>query len=576
MSWYEQLVTGTSVAGVIAGLALAATSGLALGGIKLKGFSLGVAGILFAGLAVSQLLWSHGVLARLAGSGELATLEQRRREMLELVRELGLVLFVYSIGIQVGSGFLSSLRAQGLRWNLLALSLVAMNVLGVVAIHRWLNVDAAGAVGLMSGAVTNTPALAAVQQALRDAPGLAPAQRGLAEVGYAVAYPFGVVGTILSLMLVRVVFRLDPRKEAERFRRATRSGQPLGNLDARVANPAIVGQRVGDLAGLLGAPVVVSRMMHQGSVALASADTQLDAGDLVHAVGQERDLQRLAVLLGGRSDLDVRQASQELDVRKLVVTRSQVVGQTLGDLGLRARYGVNVTRIRRAGIELVPDDSVALHYGDTLVTVGDNQRLADVEALVGNAVGELELSHLVPIFLGIATGVLLGSIPISLFGLPAPVRLGLAGGPLLVALAASHFGRVGRFNLHLPNSANLMLRDLGIVLFLGSVGLLSGERFVDTLVRGPGLQWLLLGAAVTLIPLIATELLARFVFKMDYTALCGVVAGSMTSPSVLSFANQVAGDGASIAYGAVYPLVMILRVVTAQVLIVLWIGGAPP
>ena len=495
--------------------------------------------------------------------------------MLELVRELGLVLFVYSIGIQVGSGFVSSLRAQGLRWNLLALSLVTMNVLGVVAIHRWLHVDAAGAVGLMSGAVTNTPALAAVAAgaARRARPrvrtarvgggrlcGCLPVRRGgnhpQLDAGARGVSPGSAQGG-------RAVPARDAERTAAREPRCARR-QPGDRRAARGRSRAPAGSPRRGLADDA-----------SGSVELASADTQLDAGDLVHAVGQERDLQRLAVLLGGRSDLDVRQASQELDVRKLVVTRSQVVGQTLGDLRLRARYGVNVTRIRRAGIELVPDDGVALHYGDTLVTVGDNQRLADVEALVGNAVGELELSHLVPIFLGIATGVLLGSIPISIFGLPAPVRLGLAGGPLLVALAASHFGRVGRFNLHLPHSANLMLRDVGIVLFLGSIGLLSGERFVDTIVRGPGLRWLLLGAAITLLPLIATELLARLVLKMDYTALCGVVAGSMTSPSVLSFANQVAGDGASVAYGAVYPLVMILRVVSAQVLIVLWIGGPP-
>jgi putative transport protein len=582
MRWYEELITGTSVAGVLIGLGVAAAAGLALGSIKVKGLSLGIAGVLFTGIAFSDLCWSHSLLARLLGAhraaGEaaaaIAALERTRRETLELLREIGLVLFVYSIGLQVGPGFFSSLRARGLRWNALAVSLVAMNLACAALVHRWFKVDAVATVGLLSGAVTNTPGLAAAEQALRDVPRLAVGERALAAVGYAVAYPFGVAGAIASLLVVRVAFRVDRSREAAMFGDSTHGRtRRIGNIDLCVTNPALAGQRLGSLTHLLGAPVVVSRMMREGRVELPAPDTELAMDDRLHVVGDDADLERLAVLCGERSDLDLREVSRRLDVRKLVVTRREVVGEPLGALQLSSLHGVNVTRLVRAGLELVPDARARLNFGDTLVAVGDGAHLAEVEGLVGNAAAELEHAHLVPVFVGIAAGVLIGSIPFSVAGLPAPLRLGMAGGPLLVALLFSHLGRVGRVSFYLPTGANLVLRDLGIALFLGCVGLLSGERFVDTIVRGPGLQWMLAGALITLPPLLATELVARIAFRVDYTALSGVVAGAMTSPSVLAFASQEAGDGALIAYGAVYPLSMILRVVCAQLLVIFWVGG---
>lgn len=581
MRWYEQLITGTSIAGVLIGLSVAAAAGIALGSLKIRGLSLGIAGVLFTGILVSDLCWNHHLLVRLVtahhGPGDptqaIAELERSRQEVLELLRELGLVFFVYSIGMQVGPSFFSSLRAQGVRWNALVVTLVLLDVGAIFLFRRWTGVDPVAMVGILSGAVTNTPGLAAVEQALRDVPGLAAGERALAAVGCAVAYPFGIVGPILGLLLARAVFRIDRHQEAVQFRRLTRQGQqPIGNIDLRVANPALAGQRVGSLGALLGAPVVISRMMRHGRVEPPTADTVLERGDLVHAVGEDGDLERLAILCGERSHIDLREASHRLDVRRLFVTRSQVVGQTLGALRLSSRFGVNVTRVLRAGLQLVPDAGVRLHFGDTLVAVGESERLVEVESLVGNSVGELEHAQLVPVFIGIGAGVLLGSIPFSVSWLPAPLRLGLAGGPLLVAVILSHLGRLGRVSFYLPNSANLMLRDLGILLFLGCVGLLSGERFMETLTRGPGLRWTLIGAGVTFLPLVVTELIGRVVLKMDYTALSGVIAGGMTSPSALAFANEDAGDGASVAYGAVYPLAMILRVVSAQLLVIFWVG----
>jgi len=580
MHWYAQLVTGTNIAGVLAGFTVAAAAGLALGGVKVKGLSLGIAGVLFTGILFSYLFWNHNLLAHFARATpgalpapSVARLEEGRQHALELMRELGLVLSVYSIGLQIGPGFFSSLRAQGLRWNLVTLSLVVLNLLVVLIVHKWLKVDPIAAVGLLSGAVTNTPGLAAAEQALRDLPGVSADQRSLASVGCAVAYPFGVVGTILSLVAVRALFHVDPRREAGRFAQAIRRARPPGNIDLRVANPAAVGQRVGHLGSLLRAPVVVSRMMRAGQVDLPSAETELEMGDLVHAVGDDEDLERLAILLGERSDVDLREVSDRLGVRRLVVTRRAVVGKTLGALKLRTGYGVNVTRVLRTGLELVPGASVHLNFGDTLVAVGADERLTQVESLVGNAVGELEHGQLVPVFLGLAAGVLIGSIPISIGGLPAPVRLGLAGGPLLVALFLSHLGRLGRVSFYLPNSATLMLRDLGIVMFLVSVGLLSGEQFVETITHGAGGRWLLLGATITFLPQLAAQVFARLVLRLDFTSLSGVVAGSMTSPPLLAFASQVGAEGAAVAYGAVYPLAMILRVLTAQLLVVFWVGS---
>jgi len=578
MRWYEQLICGTSVAGVLAGLCITTAAGLLLGGLRWRGLSLGLAGVLFAGLCYSYLFWSHGLLARLAVgrpelvAGAVGALEQTRRQALELARELGLVLSVYAIGMQVGPGFFSSLRAQGARWSAVTLILVALDLAVVLGVRRWLGVDPAVAVGLLSGAVTNTPGLAAAEQALHDVVGMSPARQGLAAVGCAVAYPLGVVGTILGLVAFRAALRLDPRHEARRFAAATGRRPPLANIDLRVANVAMVGRRVGSLVELLRAPVVVSRLMRDGKVSLPSADTELALGDQVHAVGEDGDLERLAILLGERSPLNLREVPHRLGVRRLAVTHARVVRETLGSMALRSRYGVNVTRVLRGGLELVPDAGFHLNFGDVLVVVGEDDRLAEVEAAMGNSVGELEHAHLVPIFVGLAAGVLLGSIPISVGGLPAPVRLGLAGGPLLVALVLSRLGRLGRVSFYLPNSASLMLRDLGIVLFLGSVGLLSGERFVDSITHAGGWRWLAIGAAITLVPLIATQIFARFVLGLDYTALCGVIAGSMTSPPVLAFANETAGEGAALAYGAVYPLAMILRVLSAQLLVVLWLG----
>jgi putative transport protein len=578
MSWYEQLVTGTSVAGIIAGVCFVSAIGLGVGALRLRGVSLGIAGVLFTAILFSHLLYNDALLGRMLAhttSGEtLETLTRSRHEVLEFLREFGLVLFVYSIGMQVGPGFFGSLRAQGLRWNLLAAAVVVLGFGCAYFVHKIGRIDAVASVGLLSGAVTNTPGLAAAQQSLKDIPDLSAAQRGMSGVGYALAYPFGVLGTILALIGLRAVFRIDPAAEAQRFRQEARSGKAPSSMNLVLRNPGLVGKHVRDLGGVLGAPIVVSSFMRKGEVILPESGTVLELDDILLVVGEPHDLDHLQTLVGEATSVDIRTMSKRLGERRLIVTRSAVIGKSLAQLNFRNAYGVNITRVRRAGIEFVPSSAYDLHYGDTLVAVGDADGLGAAERVVGNSMQKLDSPQLASLFVGIVCGVILGSIPWHFSSLPAPVKLGLAGGPLIVALLFSWLGHVGRLNFYVPHTAGLMLRELGIVLFLSCVGLMAGEQFLRTLLDGDGVYWLAMGAVITVVPLVVVGLVGRLVFRVSYTALSGVLAGSMTDPPALAFASSLTGnEGAAVAYGTVYPMTMILRIVAAQLFVILFAGG---
>lgn len=612
-SWSEQflalagpLATGTSVAGIVLMLCVVAASGIALGSIKVKGVSLGIAGVLFTGITVAHLCWNDAVMERwlfptaqeipttapAAAPGaasdaapaatrptvhhheEIAEKKKARKEILEFLREFGLILFVYSIGMQVGPGFFGSLRAVGLRWNLLAAGVVLMGFTCAWLAYVVGKVPPAAAVGLLSGAVTNTPGLAAAQQALKDVPGLDAATMAMPSIGYAVAYPFGVLGIILSMIAMRLAFRIDPLAESQRFMDTglMRKAGPA-NINLVVRNPGVVGRTLDLVLAAVAGRVVVSRMSRGGVVHVATSVSTLEAGDIIHAVGLKDDLDHLCMMVGEVSSVDLRNASKDLAVKRLLVTRREVVGQTLEDLNLREAYGVNITRINRAGVEFLAAPGVDLHYGDTLVAVGDAEGIAAVEKTVGNSIKHLEHPQLIPLFLGIVIGVIIGQIPIFLPGLPAPVKLGLAGGPLVAALVFAWMGRLGRISFFIPHSANMMIRELGIVLFLACVGLISGERFVDTLVKGDGLYWMAVAAFITVVPLLVMALVARLVMKLNFMPLCGIMAGSMTDPPALAFANTTAGNELpAIAYATVYPLTMILRILTAQLFVILFVG----
>lgn len=557
MVWMTQLLRTPSVAQVVVLISLVAAAGLALGSVRYKGVGLGIAGVLFSGLLAGHLLGRHAVVLD--------------EHVMEFVREFGLVLFVYAIGMQVGPGFLASLRREGLPLNLMALGVVVLGVGTTLLIVRLGLVEAPVAVGLFAGATTNTPSLAAAQQALKDLPGLPPGTIALPGMAYAVAYPFGIVGIILAMLAVRGLFRINLRGEVAEFQaRQAQDRPPLETINLEVRNPDLDGVELRRVPALEGSGVVVSRILHAGVPQAARPETVLHSGDVLHAVGPPARLEQLRQAVGAEANVDLKALPGNVASRRIIVTRSGARRRTLADLRLRERFGVNVTRVNRAGIDLAPAPALRLQFADSLLAVGERESLEKVVAELGDSQKDLNHPQIIPIFVGIALGVLLGSWPFPVPGLPADVRLGLAGGPLLVAIVLSRLGNVGPLVWYLPLSANLILREIGIVLFLAAVGLRAGDGFVETVLDGSGLSWMGYGAAITLLPLLAVALLARAFYKLNYLTLCGLLAGSMTDPPALAFAGAVTGsDVPSVSYATVYPLVMIARVLAAQAMVLL-------
>ncbi|MDD5200494.1 MAG: putative transporter [Terrimicrobiaceae bacterium] len=552
MNWFTQLIQGETVAHAVLVLSVVAALGLALGALKIQGIGLGIAGVLFSGLALGHF----GI--------RIST------PVLEFAREFGLILFVYTIGMQVGPGFFASLRKQGLPLNIMAASIVILGSAITVAIAKFAHVPMAAAVGLFSGATTNTPSLGAAQEAIRSLPHVPPDAAAMPGLGYAVAYPFGIIGIILTMLVLRSLFRVDLKKEtAELLSREGAKPTKLSHLNLLVRNPNLEGQQIDPLLESLG--VVVSRIQHDGKVELAKAGEVIHVGDTLLAVGPAEKLEELRIIVGEVSPVDLRTLDSNLVVRRVIVTKKAILGKRLDELSFLENNEVAVTRVTRAEIELSATPYRRVQFGDMLVLVGREEDLASVSKSLGNSVKQLNHTELIPIFVGIGLGVLLGSVPIAFPGIPAPVRLGLAGGPLLVAIVLSRIGRIGPLLWYMPNNANFAIREIGIVLFLACVGLHSGEKFVDTLVHGDGLKWMLLAVLITVVPLMLVGLAARVVLKTNYVTICGLLAGSMTDPPALAFANTVSGsDAPSISYATVYPLTMLLRVVCAQLLILIF------
>ena len=535
-------------------LSLAAAGGLALGQIKVRGVKLGVGGVLFAGLALGHFGLSMDPT------------------MLAFAREFGLVLFVYAIGVTVGPGFFESFKKDGLALNLMAAAVVLLGSGVAVAVHLWGGVPLPAVLGLLSGAVTNTPSLAAGQEVLTQL-GVTGAVQGQA---YAVAYPFGIVGILLSMLALRILRRQDPNAAAAAFEAAQgEHNAVVQTVNVEVRNPAVFGVRLRDLDELREMGVVLSRVLHDGSQHVVHADDVLAEGDVVLAVGGADKLPRLTRLLGPVASVDLK-AMQTEDVawERQVVTRSEVLGKTLGALGLRGRLGVVVSRVNRSGHELVPGAGLKLQFGDMLTLVGPPGSMPMVADIIGNRSKALQETQMPAIFIGVALGMLVGSLPIALPGLPSAVKLGLAGGPLVVAILLSRLGRLGRVVWFMPPAANHLMRDLGIALFLAAVGVKSGHGFLETLVNGAGLQWMAWGVLITLAPLLTVAFVGSWLSKVNYLSMCGVLAGSMTDPPALAFAQGLAPSEAPIlAYAAVYPLVMVLRVMAPQIIaLTLWAG----
>ena len=550
----------SDIALTVSVLALVAVVGLWLGNIKIRGVGFGIGGVLFGGIFVGhfadQLGW---VLSA---------------DMLHFIQEFGLILFVYTIGIQVGPGFFASLRVSGLRLNLFAFGIVVMGGLVTAILHKLFASPLPVVLGIFSGAVTNTPALGAGQQILRDLgiPADVVDQMGMS---YAMAYPFGICGILLSMWLVRVLFRVNVEQEAKEHESTLTNGHALiKTINIRVENPNLNNMAIQDVPILNSATIICSRLKRDETLMVPSPDTLIQHGDLLHLVGQPADLNNARLVIGQEVDTSLSTRGTDMRVERVVVTNEKVLGKKIRDLQVKERYDVVISRLNRAGVELVASQDASLQFGDILNLVGRPSSIDAVADMVGNAQQKLQQVQMLPVFIGVGLGVMLGSIPLYVPGFPVALKLGLAGGPLIMALILGRIGSVGKLYWFMPPSANLALRELGIVLFLAVVGLKSGGDFVDTLVNGEGMSWVGYGIFITAIPLITVGLLARIFAKMNYLTLCGMLAGSMTDPPALAFANNLhaTSGAAALSYATVYPLVMFLRIITPQLLAVLFWG----
>lgn len=553
MTWLEHFRQTQAVAFSLLALVSVSALGLALGSVRVRGIGLGVAGVLFAGL-----VFGHFGLVPDA-------------QVLHFTRDLGLVLFVFTIGLQVGPTFFDSLRARGRRLNLLAVSVVMLGSLLSALLGQLLSLDPAAALGVLSGATTNTPSLGAAQEALRSMGQGARAE--LPALGYAVTYPFGIVGIIAAMLIVRTLFRIDPAREARETAASLVPSEPVAKMHVVVENENLAGTRLSMIPGMQEGSVVVSRRKEHasGEVSVPKPGTVLQRGDTLLAVGPQKKLDEFRMIVGKASAEDLTRAQGPIVSERIAVSRSEAQGRTLRELGLRERYGVAITRVHRGDVELGASAELELHLGDVVQVVGDRDGVANTARELGNSLKVLSQTNYVPVFVGLALGVLVGSIPITLPLSPAPLKLGLAGGPLLVAIALAHLGKLGPLLWYMPGPTNTALRELGIVLFLACVGMKAGETFLDVLQSGDGVRFMLAGAAVTLVPLLVTAIAARLALRTRFAELCGVLSGSMTDPPALAFATAINGsDAPALAYASVYPLTMLLRIVAAQAL-ALWL-----
>lgn len=554
MNWINDLLWGEGIGHSILLLSFVIAAGIQLGKIKVFGVSLGITLVLFVGIILGHFGFTinHNVI--------------------HFFKEFGLILFVYSVGMQVGPGFFSSFKQGGITLNMLACGIVFLGVLTAVILHYATGIPMPTMVGILSGAVTNTPGLGAAQQAFSDMHGVSD---NTIALGYAVAYPLGVIGIILSIILIKYIFRVSFDKENEQLNSEdsshTNEAKPISLI---VKNPAIFNKTVAELSNLLEhRDFVISRVWRDSNkqIEIASANTVLQENDKVFVITTETDAETIKTFIGEEIDMErkqwIRMESQFIN-RRILITKPELNGKRLGQLKLRKLYGINITRINRAGVDLVAKPGLTLQVGDRVNVVGTETAVSNVEKVLGNSMKRLNEPNLITIFVGIALGIVLGSIPISFPGIPQPVKLGLAGGPLVVAILISRFGYHYKLITYTTQSANLMLREIGITLFLACVGISAGDGFVDTIVNNGGFAWIGYGFIITFVPLMIIGCIGRYFCKVNYFTLMGLIAGSTTDPPALSYSNATAGnDAPSVGYATVYPLTMFLRVLTAQLLI---------
>lgn len=554
MNWFSSLFFGTGIAHSIFVLAIAIAAGIFLGSrLKFKGITLGVTWILFCAIACSHFGMTLDPLVE------------------SFAKDLGLILFVYSIGLQVGPSFFSSFGKGGLRLNMLAAGLVLLGCLTAYIIHLASGVDIATMTGVLFGAVTNTPGLGAAQQTFQDLTGMA--NPNIAS-GYAMAYPLGVVGVIFALLLIRWIFRIKLDKEEEQVKAEKGEERQVEHIDLKLTNPQVEGIRVRDLTLLTHITILVSRLLDKdGNEFMPDANTILHVGDRVRFVTDSIN-ERTVMLLGEQVEVkwDAEEKNVHLVSQHIVVTKPKINGKKISDLKVREAFNITITRIRRAGIELLATPDLILQLGDRLTVVGEAEAVSKIASAFGNSAKKLDAPNLASLFFGILLGVILGSLPLALPGLSQPFKLGLAGGSLIVAILMGAFGTRYRLVTYTTTSANLMIREIGISLFLAAVGFGAGKTFIPTLVGG-GYVWIGYGVLITLIPVLIIGVIGRQCLKLDYFTLMGLLTGSMTNPPALAYATSQssANDRAAVAYSTVYPLTMFLRVLTGQLMILLFL-----
>ncbi len=550
MNWLYSLIQSDGVAHTVLIYAFVISLGVSLGKIRICGISLGIAFVLFSGI--------------ICGHFGLSVNET----LLYFLRDFGLILFVFAIGLQVGPSFFSSFKKDGMKMNITAISVVLMDVAVVVILYLILSdkISIAMMVGILAGAATNTPSLGAAQEALRHIS----VQEPIA-LGYAVAYPFGVGGAIMALIFLRIILRINIESENKEIERANNSKEQHELYSVLLSNPAIANKNLKDVKKLVGRNFIISRIKRGEEYFVPLHDTILLSNDILRVFSTPAEKEAVTVFMGKEVEEDWGASDSKFVSRSIAVTQNRINGKTLNSLGLRSAFGVNVTRVNRSGIDLLATPNLVLQIGDSVAAVGEISAIQKVENLLGNTLKKLNNPHTFTIFLGIMFGVIIGSIPIPIPDMPMPVKLGLAGGPLIVAILIGRFGYKLKLITYITQSANLMLREIGICLFLASVGLAAGDKFVETVISGNGLLWLICGFLITFLPLVIVGFFARKFAKLNFLTLMGVLAGSRTSMPVLTYCNTLsADDSPAVGYSTVYPLTMFLRIILVQVLILIF------
>lgn len=559
MNWLQDLLTNpNSIAHIVALYAFVIAAGVLLGKIKFFGISLGVTFVLFVGILAGHFGFT----------GNPA--------ILSFVQDFGLILFVFCIGLQVGPSFFSSFKRGGITLNLLAVGIVFLNIAVALILYFALQgrVDIPMMVGILCGAVTNTPGLGAANEALQQLHYQGPE----IAMGYACAYPLGVMGIILSMIIIRYICRVDVQRDSDEIQKEEEANPHMKpyTISLKVQNEALSGKTLSQVQNFLARDFVCTRIIQDGHMITPNANTVLRLGDRMFLVCAEDDSEAIMAFIGPKIEQDwdaTNQQDKPMVSRRILVTQPNINGKTLGELHFSSMYGVNVTRVNRSGMDLFAARQLRLQVGDRVMVVGLQDAIERVANLLGNQLRRLDHPNIVTIFVGILCGILFGSLPIAIPGMPTPIKLGLAGGPLIISILIGRFGHKVKLVTYTTMSANLMLREVGLVLFLASVGVKAGENFVQMVVEGDGVLYVGLGFLITFIPLIITGIIARWHHRVNYFTLMGLIAGSNTDPPALAYANQIAGnDAPAVGYSTVYPLTMFLRILTAQLLVLLMAG----